>query len=247
VSSGDAPPLRAFSEDVGPHGCQLVAPRTFTPGSTLRLELQAEEPREALRAIGTVAWASPRDPWRVGLAFGESSRPSATRFFDALVAKRPGLAAWRKVPDRISYDAMIWLAPPPRLVVDFTPGEVTVLRAVGSGATLYELRSRLPDGWAVGQRSFYSLLSSGFITLSRGGSVPYSNWSALLGRLESEQAVAALAPAAPVPTPEARTVAPPGGSTPGGLDDLRDWPAPRHDTLAPWPPVPPSVSGKGRC
>jgi len=150
------------------------------------------------------------------VAFEPSVRPAAAAFFAAVVAVRPGLADWQRVPDRISYDAMVWLAPPPRLVVDFAPDEVAVLRAVGSGASVFELRSRLRDRWAAGQRALFSLLTSHHVTLSRGGAVPFANWSRLLRELEAELAVGSLgeAPAPPAPGPETLRPPPPAHTPP---------------------------------
>jgi hypothetical protein len=190
------------TEDFGPHGCQVVSPRPFPKGTSIALVLSAADSPVPLQATGTVAWVSPHEPWRLGIAFGEAFRPSASRFFESLLAARPGLAEWRKVPSRISLDAMVWLAPPPRRLVDFTPEEVELLRSIGTGATIYELKARLRDRWALGLRAFFSLLSAQYITLSRGGAVPFANWSALLHQLEAELAVSSLSsPGAAEPTP----------------------------------------------
>jgi PilZ domain len=201
--------FEGHTEDVGPHGCALVAPQPVARGAGIAVVLRAPEASESLQATGTVAWASPHAPFRLGVAFAEASRPAATRFFNLVAAARPGLAAWRRVPDRISYDAMIWLAPPPRLVVDFTADEVSVLRAVGTGATVFELKSRLRGRWQEAQRALFSLLTGNHVTLSRGGAVPFANWSSLLHELEAELAAASLGETTssrPIARP---TVAPP--------------------------------------
>jgi hypothetical protein len=221
------------TEDVGPHGCQFVASRPLPKGTLLTLVLRPPHAGEHLQVQATVAWASPQAPWRLGVAFAEASRQAATRFFDTLVAAQPGLANWRRVPDRISFDAMVWLAPPPRLVVDFTPEEVAVLRAVGTGATVFELKSRLRDRWAVGQRALFSLLTSQFVTLTRGGAVPFANWSKLLHELENELAASSLEePASPPSRPAPAAPRPPTRTMPA---------APR----APGPPSPPARPAPG--
>ncbi len=212
------------TEDIGPHGCQLVAPRPVARGSVIQLVLRAEGAPGVLEVTGTVAWASPQAPWRLGIAFAEGGRPAATRFFDALVAAQPGLAGWRQVPDRISLDAMVWLAPPPKLVVDFNADEVAVLTAVGTGATVFELKSRLRARWGAAERAFFSLLASRYLTLSRGGAVPFANWAGLLRDLQAEVAAAALTepPAAPPPPPRRAGQPPPAppvaADGAGGLD-----------------------------
>ena len=198
--------FEAATEDLGPHGCQLLAPRALPAGAALTITLRAAEAPAPLHASAGVAWVSPRAPWRIGVAFDPAARPAAATFFGALVAVRPGLSDWQRVPDRISYDAMVWLAPPPRLVVDFMPDEVAVLRAIGSGATVFELRSRLRTRWAEGQRALFSLLAGRYVTLARGGAVPFANWSTLLHQLEAELAVGSMDEA---PAPRPAEAAPP--------------------------------------
>jgi hypothetical protein len=223
------------------------------------VDLASQETREVLRAAGTVAWCSPHPPWRLGLAFTPATRPAATNFFDKLVAARPGLASWRRVPDKLSLDAMVWLAAPPTRVVDFTTEELVMLRAVGSGATIYELRARLKDRWPTGQRAFFSLLSSGSITLNRSASAPYQSWMDLLERLEADLGPsgtpARIPPAGPPappfgsplhqpgalpipPAPPARPYQPPPAPRPG-QPAARSAPASPPAALHPAPPQPP--------
>ena len=231
ITPATGTPLRASSEDVGPHGCQLVSPQPFAKGTLLQVDLASRETREVLRAAGTVAWCSPQPPWRLGLAFTPATRPAATKFFDKLVAARPGLANWRRIPDKLSLDAMVWLAAPPTRVVDFTAEELVMLRAVGSGATIYELRARLKDRWPTGQRAFFSLLSSGSITLTRSASAPYQSWMDLLERLEADLALSGT----PAWIPPAGPPAPPFGSPlrqPGAL------PIPPAPPARPYQPSP---------
>jgi hypothetical protein len=140
--------------------------------------------------------------------------------------------------------------------VDFTAEELDMLRAIGSGATIYELRARLKERWPNGQRSFFSLLSSGAITLSRGSSAPYQAWSELLDRLESDLApgpapvrsssVAQTAPPPARPQPQTRPPPPvaPIATPPQGdpfarsaqPGPLRTAPPPRAAPPTPQPP-----------
>jgi len=138
------------------------------------------------------------------------------------------------VPARIPLDATVWLAPPPRRVVDFGPDEVAVLRAVGSGATVFELLARLRDRGTAGQRAFFSLLAGRHVTLLRGGAVPVANWSSLLRTLEAELAVSSLSeppggpavtrpapapgPVAPAPPSSGRFASRPAPAPPGVID-----------------------------
>jgi hypothetical protein len=196
--------FEGFTEDLGPHGCQLIAPASVPRSVLIHLGIQLPTLEQA-QVAGTVAWVSPQAPWRVGVAFEERSRREATRLFDAIVAVQPGLAAWRQVPDRISLDAMVWLAPPPKLLVDFNADEVAVLTAVGTGATVFELKSRLRGRWAQAERAFFSLLASRHLTLSRGGAVPFANWAELLHQLQAEVAAASLSDEPdPLPAPPPR-------------------------------------------
>lgn len=220
------------TEDIGPHGCQLVSPRPVAKGSAIQLVVRADGTEEVLEVAGLVAWASPQPPWRLGIAFAEAARPAATRFFDGLVATQPGLAGWRQVPERISLDAMVWLAPPPKLVVDFNADEVAVLTAVGTGATVFELKSRLRSRWARAERAFFSLLAARYLTLTRGGAVPFANWAALLRELQAEVAAAALSeaepPPAPPPLPPPRAQAQAQARPSGGRYGAPASPAPRQ-------------------
>ena len=178
--------------DLGPRGCQLVVPRPHPRGTLVSLVARHREADASLQANGIVAWTSAQEPYRMGVAFGESSRAAATTFFDQVVAARPALAGWRQVPTRLPLEASVWLARPPTRLVDFTPDEVATLRAVGSGSTMFELRARLRDRWSTAHRSVFSLLASGFITLALERSVAASEWSALLNRLEAEIALESL-------------------------------------------------------
>jgi len=190
ASSGSAR-FEAVTEDLGPIGCQLVAPCQLAPGSPVALVVHADGLTTPLEVVGVVAWSSAREPWRFGVAFEDEEHPAAAAFFAALAAAHPGLSDWQRVPARIPLDATVWLAPPPRRVVDFGPDEVAVLRAVGSGATVFELLARLRDRGTAGQRAFFSLLAGRHVTLLRGGAVPVANWSSLLRTLEVAQLVRA--------------------------------------------------------
>lgn len=170
------------TEDVGPHGCQLVAPAPLARGAPLALALAGQGVKEPLSARGKVAWVSSQPPWRIGVSFDEGDRAKATRWFDLLVAARPGLGNFRRVPDRLPVDAMIFLAPPPRFA-DFVDEEVEVLRQVAGGRTIAALRTRLGERWPVGQRALFSLLSRGAVTVSRGAAVHPEAWRAVMSEL----------------------------------------------------------------
>src|SRR5512142_900440 len=83
------------TEDVGPRGCQIVAPHRRPLKESLLLHISAEGVARTLRVGGKVAWISAAEPWRLGVAFVEQDAAVATDWFDGLVAKNPALAAYR--------------------------------------------------------------------------------------------------------------------------------------------------------
>ena len=76
------------------------------------------------------------------------------------MAARPGLGNFRRVPDRLPVDAMVFLAPPPRFA-DFTDDEVTVIRHVAGGCTIASLRQKLVEGWPALQRALFAVRVDG--------------------------------------------------------------------------------------
>ena len=83
-------------------GCQLVAPRAMARGLPLTLIFANRKVQGSLQVEGKVAWASSQPPWRVGVAFGDSCRSQAARWFAQLMEAYPGLGGFRRVPDRKS-------------------------------------------------------------------------------------------------------------------------------------------------
>src|SRR5512142_1190587 len=202
--------FEATTEDVGGHGCQLVSPRLVRRGEPIQLVLAHETMRDPLRVAGRVAWASDRAPWRLGIAYDEGALPASQAWFEELLTRVPGLSAFKRIPDRIALDAVVYLATPPRFLVDFMPDEVAILRSLGSGTSVAELRSLLRDRWNQAQRALFSLLAHQHITLSRGGSVHPDAWRKIVSEAESSLAVEALR-TAPIPdlTPSAMAIGAP--------------------------------------
>ena len=203
------------TEDVGPRGCQVVAPRHRQLGEKLLLTVSTEGLSRTLRVGGKVAWISAAEPWRLGVAYAEQDAAVAVAWYDSMVAKNPALAAYRGVPERISIDATVFLGPPPRLVLDFTTEEIQILRCVGSGISVGELRSRLEEIWGRAQHGLFSLLVRRHLVLARGASVLPSAWKQVLSTLEATLAVEELrrfnqhAPARPIaPAPRGETPPP---------------------------------------
>ncbi len=240
----------AETEDVGPHGCQLVAPAPLPRGAELLLALAGPGVKEPLSTRGKVAWASSQPPWRLGVAFEEAARPVATRWFALLVAARPGLGNFRRVPDRLPVDAMVFLAPPPRFA-DFSEDEVAVIRHVAGGTTIAALRARLEASWPVLQRALFALLSRGVVTVARGAAVHPELWRTTMIGLGAEFVVEAAAPQvpglgyAPPPPPLVRSAPPqPAALEPIDLPPLAppQQVAPAAPPLATAAPSPPPLA-----
>jgi hypothetical protein len=190
----------AGTEDIGSRGCQVIAPRALGRGAPLELSIASDRLPDALRVQARVAWTSPDAPFRLGVAFDEAALERSERWFERLVAAS-GLPPLRRIPDRIAADAMVWLGTPPRFLVDFTREEALLLRAVGSGATIAELRARLRDGWPTAQRALFSLLAHQHLTLSRGASVHPESWRKILSEAEASLAIEDLRAPSPSPPP----------------------------------------------
>lgn len=221
-------PFDAETEDIGARGCQVVSPRNVKQGEALDLVITSEKIPEPLRAGGTVAWVSEQPPWRVGVAFHEAYVPSAERWFEKLAAVTPGMGSWRRVPERIALDAMVYLGPPPRFLVDFSPEEASLLRAIASGARLDELKARLRDRWPAAQRALFSLLARSAVTLSRGQSAHPDAWKRILTEVEASLAVESLGTPPPAPVERPRRV---------------PTPVPVRALASPLPPPPPPPAG----
>jgi hypothetical protein len=175
------------TEDIGPTGCQLVAPTAMARGVQLKLVFSNPRVHGPLKVEGTVAWGSSQPPWRVGVAFADSSGAQAQSWFAQLMAAYPGLGGFlRRIPERLPIDAMLFLSPPPTMLLDFTPEEVDVLRHVASGTTIASLRSRLASNWNASQRAVFSLMARGMVTLSRSAAAHPSAWNKVMEELEAE-------------------------------------------------------------
>jgi hypothetical protein len=215
--------FEATTEDVGGHGCQLVSPRLVRKGEPVQL-LVSHEGVENLRVSGRVAWASDRAPWRLGIAYDESSLPQSAAWFEALLGSVAGMGAFRRIPDQIPVDSIVYLASPPRFLVDFSRDEAAILRATGSGTSLAEIRAQLRDRWPQLQHALFSLLAHQHLTLTRGASVHPDAWRKILSEVEASLAVESLR-AAP-----ATSFAPPAPVRPGS--------APTRPDMAAAPPAP---------
>lgn len=225
--------FEAETEDVGSRGCQVVSPELVKKGEALELVITNAKVGEPLRVTGRVAWVSAQPPWRVGIAFDEAHVAAGERWFEKLVAASPGLGSFRRVPEKISVDATVYLGPPPRFLLDFTAEEAALLRAIASGARLDELRARLRDRWPAAQRAFFSLLARQAVTLARGQAAHPGAWKKILTEVEASLAVESLGSAPSLAAPAARAAA---AAAPGPLPT----PMPMRSLSAPLPPPRPT-------
>lgn len=166
--------------DAGPSGCQLVAPEEQVVGTQVGLRLQVPGANAAADVTGRVAWCSPTAPWRIGVAFDGSSQVAAARWFERVMRALPGLPPLARVPDRLEPDAPLFLAPPPRFLLDFTPDELDVIRALRTGGTAGDLRLRLGPTWAGAVRALFSLLTRRVVSLKREDAGPVAAWDPVL-------------------------------------------------------------------
>lgn len=170
----------AETEDVGAMGCRLSSPRVVSAGEPILLRLYAQGLSDGLRVPARIAWTSLVHPWRLGVAFDPDARRSTEAWIGRLLEATPGLPASPRVPARIAFRAGVWLGPPPRFVVDLSPEELELLRAIGAGTTVGDLHQRFHQQWTTLQPAFFSLLARRLATLQRGGSVHPIAWRALL-------------------------------------------------------------------
>jgi hypothetical protein len=189
------------TEDIGSMGCQVVSPKLVRKGDAVRLAVSNDAVGEPLHVTGRVAWVSGQPPWRVGIAFDEGSLAESARWFERLISAYPGLAGYRKVPERIPTDATVYLGPPPRFLLDFTSDEAALLRAIASGARLDELMARMRDRWPAAQRALFSLIARQAVTLHRGNAVHPAAWKQILTDIEASLAVESLGKDGPVAAP----------------------------------------------
>jgi hypothetical protein len=168
------------TSDYGPKGCQVAAPLRLEPGSRLFLELVNERVPGPFQLSGRVAWSSTAAPWRSGIAFDEGSVVLASRFFERLAAAYPGLDTYGRAPDRIPADGTLAPLPPPAVEPLLTAPERDVLRAIGAGKSVAELRVHFGAAWGEAQNATFSLLGRRYLTIGGPSSDAARAWEPLL-------------------------------------------------------------------
>jgi len=173
-------PIDTVTEDICSRGCRVVLSERVQRGDTVGLALNAPEFDATLRVDGRVAWVSPAPPWRVGISFAPQLLPDAARWFEALRQAVPGLFAGRRPQARLPVDAMIFLGPVPGAPA-FREDELQLLRTVGAGIRVGELRSALSRTWPRMQRALFKLIAQGDVLLSRAAAAHPVRWKHILG------------------------------------------------------------------
>lgn len=148
--------------DYGPRGCQLVAPAPLATDERVFVELRGCGVSETFFFSGRVAWADPVPPFRAGVHFDEGCCADARGFFFRLADANPD-AACTVQPMQLADDALLT---PTRRTMDeaLLPGEAEVLRAVGAGLLVRELRALLGERWEPCLNPLFSLLARGELT-----------------------------------------------------------------------------------
>jgi hypothetical protein len=257
---------QAETEDLGPGGCLLVTPRPLRPGEPIGLHIEAEQVAQPLRVLGRVAWVREGDGLHAGVSFaveqfGSRSDPAA--WFQALCKAEPKMAARRaSIPDRIAYDAPLYLRPPPKFIVDFSPDDLAVLRVLETGTTVAQVLAR-PEAGPHADRVIFALLARRAITLAAVEAVPAWQWRPLLERASGrpvEPFRRSPSPPPPRPDPGVETatlgrpdILPaiatfrPVAPQPAAASPRRIFPAPIGPPQAPAPPAARSASPRPRA
>ena len=80
-----------LTEDLGGGGCRIVARLALRPGEPVTLKLSYGGVGCLLDVVGTVAWTTPRPPWRTGVAFVRGQEEKVRRFVRAVMTTSPEL------------------------------------------------------------------------------------------------------------------------------------------------------------
>ena len=173
--------VETATEDIGSRGCQVVLPFACRRGDAVALSISTPRHPETLRVDGRIAWVSPQAPFRVGIAYAALGLPGAAAWMERLRAAAPDLFPnGRRAPQRVPVDAMVFLGKVPALA-DFNEDELVVLRKVGAGVRVGDLRTLPSLGWPRAQRAFFSLLGRGYVILSRAEATHPVLWKRILG------------------------------------------------------------------
>lgn len=172
----------AETEDLGPTGCQILTSRIVSRRRELKLTFRAEElGLKPITVKGTVVWARPDSPSRIGVRFDADT--DAT-WFELLLAADPSIATEAvRIPERIASDARLHLGLPPRRRVQFSNEELAVLRAAAAGSTLEQLARATGDGFEAARGRLFSLIGRRMVVLDQAEAVSPERWRLILGEV----------------------------------------------------------------
>jgi len=171
---------QAETEDLGPTGCQLLTSRIVSRRREVTLTFRAGElGLKPVTVKGTVIWARPDSPSRIGVRFDAATDAS---WFERLLAADPAIAAEAvAIPERLSKDVRIFLGLPPRRRVQFSADELAVLRAASGGATLEQLARATGDAFENVRGRLFSLIGRRLVVLDQAEAVSPDRWRLILG------------------------------------------------------------------
>jgi len=188
----------AQTEDLGPRGCQLVTPRLAAPGRALQLQIHCAAIGRTIRATGTVVWSRAQAPSRLGVEF-ETGRTDPGWFELVLRADPRGSDIIRRIPERISRAATLYLGDPPRFLGDFSAEEVAVLRRIERGVSVDGLARALGSAFERVRGAVFALVARRYLVLTPGEAVEPARWKLVLDA--AERSLAAEGVLLPAPTP----------------------------------------------
>jgi hypothetical protein len=188
----------AETEDLGPRGCQLVTPRLAAPGRELQLQIACNAIGRVIKATGTVVWSRAETPSRLGVEFNAGRTDPG--WFEVVLRTDPRAAQIiRRIPERISRAATLYLGDPPRFLGDFSAEEVAVLRRIDTGLTVEGLSRAMGSAFERVRGSVFALVARRFLVLTPGEAVEPTRWKLVLAA--AERSLAAEGIALPAPTP----------------------------------------------
>ena len=150
--------------DFGPGGCQLVAPVACEEGQRIFMELRGTALTEPKWLTGDIAWVDLGPERRIGIEFDGASRPAAANVFELLSGSSPHLLIGARAPRTVPLAARVTAGVKPDSAV-LRPREAELVRAVGAGLTVADLRDRLGERWALLVNPLFSLLARNHLTL----------------------------------------------------------------------------------
>jgi hypothetical protein len=154
--------------DCGPEGCQLTAPTPVPRDERIFVELKGEGVPETFWFSGRIAWSAQGPPYRLGVHFDAGSAGAARGFFSRLADAHPDAVDTSRAPERVASDAMVV---PARDEADeaLHPVEAEVMRAVGTGIRIDDLREKLGDRWDACLNSLFALLARNELRVQKSG------------------------------------------------------------------------------